>query len=109
MRELFKFDPDFDPASDLVRPNRIEAHVHSTAPQSTLVQQLFPDDEVTRAFLSQVSQKSLVARFMDLDPIAKELFEERAAILQYEAGLSRPDAETTAFRLVMQAYRDAEK
>lgn len=55
---------------------------------------------------SKVSQMSLVAKFMALDPIARCAFEERAAILEYDAGLSRAEAERQAFILVMDAYRD---
>lgn len=54
---------------------------------------------------SALSQKSLVAKFMALDPIAHELFEERAAIQEYDAGLSRADAEREAFIQVMQTFR----
>lgn len=55
---------------------------------------------------SQMSQMSLVARYMALDPNARDIFEERAAILQFEAGFSRADAERRAFALVMERYRD---
>lgn len=54
----------------------------------------------------KVSQVSLVAKFMALDPIARDVFEERAAILEYDAGLSRAEAERQAFIQVMDAYRD---
>ncbi|MEP1613532.1 MAG: hypothetical protein ABJL72_16635 [Roseobacter sp.] len=56
---------------------------------------------------STLSQMSLVAKFMALDPIALDAFEERAAILEYDAGLSRADAEREAFTQVMQAFREA--
>ncbi|MDW3223012.1 MAG: hypothetical protein R8G34_09040 [Paracoccaceae bacterium] len=54
----------------------------------------------------KVSQMSLVAKFMALDPIARDAFEERAAILEYDAGLTRAEAERQAFILVMEAYGD---
>ena len=41
-----------------------------------------------------------VARFVStLDPDAREFFEERAAILEFEAGLSRAEAERQASQL----------
>lgn len=41
-----------------------------------------------------------VARFVaTLDPDAQEFFEERAAILEFEAGLARADAERQASEL----------
>ncbi|WP_299680589.1 hypothetical protein [uncultured Roseobacter sp.] len=52
-----------------------------------------------------LSQKSLVAKFMALDPIANDAFEERAAMLQFDAGMSREEAEREAFIQVMAAYR----
>ena len=41
-----------------------------------------------------------VSRFVStLDPDAREFFEERAAILEFEAGLARADAERQASEL----------
>lgn len=52
---------------------------------------------------SRKSQESLVAKFMALDPIAHDRFNERAAILEYDAGMTRAEAERKAYRDVMQA------
>ncbi|WP_227268735.1 hypothetical protein [Roseobacter weihaiensis] len=54
---------------------------------------------------SNLSQKSLVAKFMALDSIARDAFEERAAILQFDAGMSRDEAEREALIQVMATYR----
>jgi len=40
--------------------------------------------------------------FSFLNTIEEEYFEERAAIMQYDGGLSQPDAEEEAFRLLLQ-------
>ncbi len=61
---------------------------------------------LTKIRNSALSQKSLVAKFMALDPIALDAFEERAAILEFDAGLSRADAEREAFFQVIQAFRE---
>lgn len=53
-----------------------------------------------------LSQQSLVAKYMALDPVALDAFEERAAILQFDAGLSREEAERQAFFQVMDAFRE---
>lgn|GEM_PF-5407983 len=53
---------------------------------------------------SQKSRESQVAKFMALDPVARDAFEERAAILEYEAGFSREEAELRAFQLVVHAF-----
>lgn len=51
-----------------------------------------------------VSPSALADWIATLDADAREFFEERAAILEYEAGLSRPDAEARAQHLT-DAYR----
>ena len=54
--------------------------------------------------MTGTSNPALAAWVATLDTDAREFFEERAAILEYEAGLSRPDAETRAQQLT-DAYR----
>lgn len=51
---------------------------------------------------------SLVARFMSLDPVARDAFEERAAILEFDSGFTREEVEAKAFQMVMQAFHDSE-
>ncbi len=111
MRELFKFDVNAcDPAPDCVpspqptrtapsrsRASPLEELAKCDAPHGSLLQQL-----------SRPSQMSLVARYLALEPMACDAFEERAAILEHDAGLSRQEAEAEAFRMVMEAYRNAE-
>ena len=48
-----------------------------------------------------ISEPSLIARYMALDGTAQDAFQERAAILEYQNGMSRPQAELEAFRMVM--------
>ena len=54
---------------------------------------------------SQMSQMSLVAKYMATDPDIKYAFEERAAIIEHDAGLPRAEAETRAFRSIMTEIR----
>lgn len=53
---------------------------------------------------SPKSPSSLIAQFMALDPVALELFEERAAILEYDAGLPRDEAKRRAFAMVIAEF-----
>lgn len=55
----------------------------------------------------RMSHMSLVAKFMALDPITRDLFEERAAILEESSGMTRHQAERMAFKMVMQAHQKA--
>ncbi|MEO1749775.1 MAG: hypothetical protein AAFR27_14390 [Pseudomonadota bacterium] len=48
-----------------------------------------------------LAEPSLIARYTALDPIAKDAFQERAAILEYQDGMTRPQAELEALRMVM--------
>lgn len=47
---------------------------------------------------SQLSTAELDAWAASLDANANEFFQERAGILEFDAGLSRLDAERTAYR-----------
>ena len=50
-----------------------------------------------------------VAAFVaGLDDDAREFFEERAAIAEYDANLTRPEAEARAYRLTV-AYRKSQQ
>lgn len=103
MYELFTFDLGSDiPAAPSPPPPPVATRgigACTLPPQNTLISR-------EKSGPSQVSQMSLVARYMALDPLALELFEERAAILEYDAGLSRSEAERRAFAFVMARYRD---
>lgn len=99
MYELFTFDPRSTARPSSSRPVATRPPVE---PERDVHNPLIRREKPRR---SQRSQRSLVASYMALDPIARELFEERAAILEYEAGLARADAERQAFHMVMQRYR----
>ncbi|MEO1798634.1 MAG: hypothetical protein AAFR53_16760 [Pseudomonadota bacterium] len=111
MFDLFEFDP-FSPSQATAEkppavPNcyiAVPAETLQTHPKGSLLAALKDDDAPLGSLMSHMSRPSLVAQFMSLDPIAKEAFEERAAILEYESGLSRPKAEAKAMRMVCQAF-----
>ncbi|EAR50309.1 hypothetical protein OG2516_07178 [Oceanicola granulosus HTCC2516] len=109
MNDLFRFD--FDEAEKVQippTPPRQEGVDKAPAKHAALADLANCDSEPGSLVwqLSHPSQMSLVARYMALDDTARDAFEERAAILEHDAGLPRPAAETLAFREVMQAYRD---
>ncbi len=109
MRELFQFDIYEEDKATVHAPSAQKARAEPLRPKRSLIEQLANSTAPTGALLQQLSlmsPMSLVAKYMALDNIARELFEERAAILEYDAGLPRPEAEAEAFRMVMQAYRD---
>ncbi|MEP0960658.1 MAG: hypothetical protein ABJQ70_19100 [Roseobacter sp.] len=100
MYKLFTYtDETVAPASTTHSPPAI-----ATRPKKSRLQMVCnPLPDMVK---SNLSQKSLVAKYMALDPEARDAFEERAAILEYDAGLSRAEAERQAFIEVMDAYRD---
>jgi hypothetical protein len=111
MRELFSFDLDDRDPFPMTPPKPEAACEDGRRPPASPLNDLLnrkAEPGTILHDLSQASQISLVARYMALHPIARDAFEERAAILEHDAGLSRQDAEAEAFRLVMQAFRDAE-
>lgn len=99
MYELYTFDPEGDGKAVPSPPRPVatralEEHV------GELPNPLMQSENRRRP------QMSLVARYMALDPTARDLFEERAAVLEYDAGLPRPEAERRAFAMVVARYRD---
>ncbi|MEL7213266.1 MAG: hypothetical protein AAGK92_11420 [Pseudomonadota bacterium] len=100
MYKLFTFDMDVADNRASSPPTLEPATNTGYQPQKTT------DNTLTQLRKSDLSQKSLVAEYMALDPIALDAFTERAAILQYDAGISRAEAEREAFIHVMQAFRD---
>ena len=111
MRELFSFDlDDRDPFPMTPPGSGLARERHGRSPTSPLkdLARCKAEPGTLLNDVSRPSQMSLVARYMALHPIARDAFEERAAILEHDAGLSRQDAEAEAFRLVMQAFRNAE-
>ncbi len=100
MYKLLTFDMDVTDNLALSPPRR------EAATNAGCQAQIATDNTLTQLRKSDLSQKSLVAEYMALDPVALDAFEERAAILQYNAGMSRAEAERQAFIQVMQAFRD---
>lgn len=100
MYSLFTFQIDKDATCSSSMPKREDATNQENAASAATVKSL------PKIRNSALSQKSLVAEYMALDPVIQDAFEERAAILQYEAGLSREEAERRAFIQVMEAFRD---
>lgn len=113
MSELFQFDvheDDEDHEAAGNAPSAQDPRAHTPRPKPSLIAKLANSNAPPGSLLQQLSPMSpmsLVAKYMALDDVARELFEERAAILEYDAGLPRPEAEAEAFRMVMQAYRDS--
>ena len=103
MSKLFKFELPHPDSSAIqnAEPKSGTAASHADLPDLTkLIQHVHQK--------KRLSQMSLVARFMSLDPVARDAFEERAAILEFDAGFTREEAEAKAFQMVMQAFHDAE-
>lgn len=57
------------------------------------------------SFMSHITKPTLIGKYMALDPLVREVFQERAAILEYDAGFSRDEAERRALRMVMDRIR----
>ena len=62
------------------------------------------DSHAALRFLCEPCDPQVQTFWHSLDDDAKEYFDERAAIAEYEAGLSRTEAEAMAMRLTV-AYR----
>lgn len=112
MYELFKFDPFKapDPLSHKVKMVAEKRSAETTSKpaqkfsRSVLRPEPATNSPLLAVQLSQESQTSLVARFMSLHPIAKDAFEERAAILEYEGGFHRREAEAEAMRMTLALF-----
>ena len=99
MYKLFTFSLDADALCPPSRPRG------SSATNTETLRPVATDKPLVGIRNTALSQQSLVAKYMALDPVALDAFEERAAILQFDAGLSREDAERQAFIQVMEAFR----
>lgn len=100
MHKLFTFN------IDEVGHGAPSSQTRETATDGEHQPQIATDNTLMQKRKSELSQKSLVAKYMALDPNVHDAFEERAAILQFDAGLSCAEAERQAFIEVMQAFRD---
>lgn len=98
MIEYFKFQPGKQvvPAAKETTsaPSQPETERHSTVSNHM------------RRMVAKATQPSLIAKFMALDPIINDAFEERAAILEYDAGVPRAEAEFRAFREIMAKFKE---
>lgn len=105
MLDLFTFDeepqrPINQKAADsTASPGLVHTAQRMPSSSSRAYDQMFASKQRE----SRKSQESLVAKFMALDPIAYDRFNERAAILQYDVGMTRAEAERRAYRDVLQS------
>ena len=105
MTELFQFEWGADTAPAQHQPSR---HINDNRiPEGSAFAELERRTTPLGARVSQLSRKSLVAKFMALDELARDAFEERAAILEIEGGLPRDKAEAKALAMIIKAYQHA--
>lgn len=85
---------EFHPSQSYCTPRRKESqrdHSTFTADQARALKELGRD----------LSEPSLIAQYMALDPNVQDAFLERAAILEFDADMPRAQAELEAFRMVV--------
>lgn len=113
MLDLFTFDPDEpfnipdkEPSDD---PQHNAGTLSPKAVQpGPLINDLMNSNAPLGTFISHFTKPSLIAQYFDLDPIARDCFQERAAIYEFEAGMPRDEAERKALREIMAKLREAQ-
>ncbi len=107
MSKLFSFDLDEDVLDPRVASVPGQTHNELNSPKPANTNSTIGFSAYYQGPLQHRSQMSLVAKYMALDPVAFHAFEERAAILEFDQGFTKEEAEMEAFRRVMKEYQES--